>query len=100
MGIDRNILGPTSTFSLANVNASFHSPHHCSEKTTAWTQVGIAWPPLRLQENAPECTGFITALAKHQHMAAARGTAQPAAQWRGREVVNLPLQVFINFLLI
>lgn len=59
----------------------------------------IAWPPLSLQENAPEGTGFIMALAMHQHIPAVHGTAQPPAQWRGMEV-SLPLQVFINSLLI
>jgi hypothetical protein len=70
------------------------------EETTEQTQVGISWPPISFQENALECTGFITALAKHQHAPAACGTAQPPAQWRGIEVVSLPLQVFINSLLI
>lgn len=48
----------------------------------------------------PGVQGFIRVLAKHQHAAAVQGTAQPPAQQREIEVVSLPLQVFINSLLI
>lgn len=91
--------GPPS-LSGGKYSASFNTQHHCSEKTTEQTQVGIAWLPLSPQENAFESRGFITALAKHQLTPAVHGTAQPPAQQRGIDRVSLPLQIFINSLLI
>lgn len=90
--------GPPSLFGGKH-SASFNTTHHCSEKTTEGTQVGIAWPPMSPEGDAPKNSGFITVLAKHRLTPAVCGTACPLAQLRGIYVISLARQVFINSLL-